>query len=78
MANRSECRKILFLLTDADGYNVTNMKFLQSIADREGIKIVAIGMGKTKVKECFRSAENVSNVSDLTSTAFNKLLKELK
>ena len=78
LANRSECRKILFLLTDADGYKVNNMKFLQSIADREGIKIVAIGIGNTQVKECFRSAENVRNVSDLTSTAFNKLLKELK
>jgi uncharacterized protein YegL len=71
-------RKILFLLTDANGYNTTNMKFLQSIADREGIKIIAIGIGRTDVKECFRSAENVRNVGDLTSTAFNKLLKEIK
>jgi cobalamin biosynthesis protein CobT len=78
LASRDESRKILFLLTDANGYNTTNMKFLQAIADREGIKVVAIGIGNTQVKECFRSAENVRNVSDLTSTAFNKLLKELK
>ena len=78
LAGRSEVRKILFLLTDANGYNTTNMKFLQSIADREGIKIIAIGIGRTDVKECFRSAENVRNVGDLTSTAFNKLLKEIK
>ena len=63
---------------DANGYNTANMKFLQSIADREGIKIVAIGIGQTQVKECFRSAENVRNVGDLTSASFNKLLKELQ
>jgi cobalamin biosynthesis protein CobT len=78
LASRSEFRKILFLLTDANGYNITNMKFLQSVADREGIKIVAIGIGNTDVKECFRSAENVRSVGDLTSTSFNKLLKELQ
>ena len=43
-----------------------------------GIKLIAIGIGRTDVKECFRSSENVKSVNDLASATFNKLLKELQ
>jgi cobalamin biosynthesis protein CobT len=75
---RTEQRKILFLITDANGYNKTHMRHLQGVADRLGIKLVAIGIGRTDVKECFRSSENVNDVNDLASATFNKLLKELQ
>jgi cobalamin biosynthesis protein CobT len=75
---RTEQRKILFLITDANGYNKTHMRHLQNVADRLGIKLIAIGIGHTDVKECFRSGENVKSVNDLASATFNKLLKELK
>lgn len=78
LAKRTEQRKILFLLTDASGYNKPQMKHLQGIADKLGIKIVAIGIGKTDVKECFTTSENVKSVDDLASASFNKLLKELQ
>jgi thymidine kinase len=75
---REEQRKIMFILTDADGYNIEHMKHLQSVADKMRIKIVAIGIGNTNVKECFRSSDNVTNTNGLASASFNKLLKELK
>jgi len=71
-------RKILFLITDADGYCKAHMKHLQSVADKLGVKIVAIGIGRTTVDQCFTSGENVENVSGLASASFNKLLKELR
>ena len=78
LAMRDEQRKILFLLTDASGYNKEHMRHLQDLADRLKIKIIAIGIGRTDVKECFRSSENVTNVNGLASASFNKILKELK
>lgn len=71
-------RKILFLLTDADGYCKAHMRHLQSVADRLGVKIVAIGIGNTSVRDCFVSGEDVKDVSGLASASFNKLLKELR
>jgi len=71
-------RKILFLLTDADGYCKAHMRHLQSVADHLNVKIVAIGIGETRVRDCFTSGEDVKDVSGLASASFNKLLKELR
>jgi cobalamin biosynthesis protein CobT len=78
LSRQEEQRKILFLLTDADGYNVDRMKKVQSLANKLNIKVIAIGIGNTKVAKCFDVAENVKDVSGLASTSFNKLLKELR
>jgi len=78
LARREENRKILFLLTDADGYDKVHMQHLQGVADKLGIKIIAIGIGYTKVAQCFDNAQNVQNVEGLASASFNKLLKELR
>lgn len=78
LGKREETRKILFLLTDADGYKKEHMQHLQSLADKLNIKLIAIGIGSTKVQDCFTHAENVSDVNDLASASFNKLLKELR
>lgn len=78
LARQEEQRKILFLLTDADEYNIDRMKKVQDLADKLNVKIVAIGMGNTKVAKCFDVAENVTNVSGLASASFGKLLKELR
>jgi uncharacterized protein YegL len=78
LSKREEQRKILFFLTDADSYQKSHMVHLQGIADKLGIKIIAIGIGKTDVEQCFKIAQNVENVSDLADASFNKLLKELR
>ena len=78
LARRNEHRKVLFLITDADGYNTEHMSYLQRLADKVGVRIVAIGIGNTDVKLCFRSSDDVKNVNDLASVGFNKIIKEVK
>jgi len=75
---RPETRKVLFLITDASGYNPDNMRHIQLMADKHKIKLVAIGIGRTDVEQCFDNAQNVYSVDDLGSVAFSKLLKGLK
>jgi cobalamin biosynthesis protein CobT len=78
LSKRDEQRKILFFLTDADSYTMSHMIHVQNIADKLGIKIIAIGIGNTDVEQCFKIAQNVENVSDLADASFGKLLKELR
>jgi cobalamin biosynthesis protein CobT len=78
LSKRDEQRKILFFLTDADSYQKSHMVHLQGIADKLGIKIIAIGIGNTDVEQCFKIAQNVEKVSDLADASFGKLLKELR
>lgn len=78
LATRKQPRKVLFLLTDANGYNVPHMKYLQTVADKQNITLIAIGIGHTEVAQCFTHAENVLNITDLTSASLNKVLKVLK
>jgi cobalamin biosynthesis protein CobT len=78
LSKRDEQRKILFFLADADSYTKSHMVHLESIADKLGIKIIAIGIGDTRVEQCFKIAQNVENVNDLADASFAKLLKELR
>lgn len=78
LSQRDEQRKIVFLVTDAEGYTRSHMNYLQTLADKLRIKIIAIGIGNTKLKLCFKNSEDVRNINDLASTSFNKLLKELQ
>jgi cobalamin biosynthesis protein CobT len=78
LSKREEQRKILFFLTDADSYIKSHMVHIQSIADKLGIKIIAIGIGNTDVEQCFKIAQNVEDVNDLADASFGKLLKELR
>ena len=75
LALRPEHRRILFILTDAEGYVREHMQHLQKVADKLGVVIVAIGIQSLSVTRCFRNAVNVDNLQDLCKTAFNQLLK---
>lgn len=75
ISKRDEQRKIVFLLTDADGYNVTHMKHLQKVADSLNVTVIAIGIGNTDVTRCFVNSQNVANLDQLASSAFNQLLR---
>jgi cobalamin biosynthesis protein CobT len=77
LSRRTEARKILFLLTDAEAYIASHMKYLQDFADKRGINIVAIGIGDTEVGKCFRNAENVKSVRDIATKSFGNLLKAI-
>jgi len=78
LSQRQEKRKILFVLTDAEGYLPDHMKHLQSMADRVGITIVAIGIQSADVVRCFVNAVSVSDLSDLAGASFNQLLKAVR
>tara|TARA_R110000822_G_C15194970_1_gene481749 strand:- start:7 stop:825 length:819 start_codon:yes stop_codon:yes gene_type:complete len=78
IAKRPEARKILFLLTDADGYNRYHISHLQSIAKRCGVTVVAIGIGSADVEDIFDHAATVNDTRELASVAFNTLLKSLR
>jgi cobalamin biosynthesis protein CobT len=78
LSRREEKRKILFVLTDADGYQPEHMKHLQSLADRVGITIVAIGIMSREVVECFVNSASVNDLSGLAGASFNQLLKAVR
>ena len=78
LSKRTERRRILFLLTDAEGYDMNNMKHLQTVADKLKITIVAIGIGTNDAKQAFTNAAAVHNTDDLGSVAFTKLLAGIK
>ena len=75
ISHRQEHRRIVFILTDADGYNRGHMKHLQNFADSLGITLIAIGIGRTDVTNCFVNSQDVLDLSQLASTAFNQLLR---
>lgn len=78
ISQREENRKLLFVLTDADGYAVQQIKHLQTMADSLGVTIIAIGVGRTDVEKCFTNAENITDIKDLASASFNRLLKTVE
>lgn len=78
LAVRPEHRRILFIITDAEGYQRAHMEHLQKIADKVGVTIVAIGIQSYSVTRCFVNAVSVTDLSDLGKTAFNQLLKAVQ
>ena len=78
LAQRNEHRRILFILTDAEGYDKKHMDHLQRIADTVGITIVAIGIQSRDILRCFVNSASVRDLSDLGATAFNQLLKAVR
>ena len=78
LSRRSESRKILFLITDANGYTKEHMRHLQTLADKLGVVIIAIGIRADDVTDCFVNAVSVRDVSELASVAFNAMLKTVQ
>jgi len=78
ISKRPEHKKILFIVTDANGYDIDAMEHLQKVADKYNVRIIAIGIGNTPVKQCFRHAEDVHSLEDLGDVAFKQLLKGVK
>lgn len=78
ISRREESRKILFIVTDASGYREEHMKHLQSLADKVGVTIVAIGIQSRDVLDCFVNAVEVKDLSELAGASFNQLLKAVR
>ena len=75
---RPEGRKILFLLTDAQGYVKDHLIHLQTLADKLGIVIIAIGIATEEVTKVFVNATCVRDVSQLAEKSFNALLTTVR
>ena len=75
---RPEGRKILFLLTDAQGYVKDHLVHLQTLADKLGIVIIAIGIATEEVTKVFVNATCVRDVSQLAEKSFNALLTTVR
>lgn len=75
---RPEGRRVLILLTDADGYYRKHMQHLQSLADKVGVTIVAIGIESNDVLKCFTNAAVVKNLSDLGAATMGQMLRSIK
>jgi len=78
VAKRPEQRKILFLITDADSYQIEHIQHLDAVAKKLGVVIVAIGVGGADVTKCFTNAASVQTTAEVFTQSFNKLLNSLK
>lgn len=78
VAKRPEQRKILFVITDADSYQIEHIQHLDEVAKKLGVVIVAIGVGGADVTKCFTNAASVQTTAEVFTQSFNKLLNSLK
>jgi len=78
LSKRPDPKKVLFFLTDADGFDVENIQHLEDLAEKLGVKIVAVGIDSPDVTRAFKQAVNVRDVSDLGGASFRALLKTVR
>lgn len=78
LKTRPEKRKVMFFLTDSLSPDVSHMRHLDTVAEKLGIKLIAIGIQSDKVLQCHKHSVEVQNLAELGSASFNKLLKELQ
>jgi cobalamin biosynthesis protein CobT len=78
VVRQPETRKVVFMITDADSAIKSQMQYLENSAKKQGVVVVVIGIHCDEIADIFENAATVTDVSDLSSTAFNTLLKTLK
>jgi cobalamin biosynthesis protein CobT len=78
LSKRPEAKKILFILTDAQGFKKADVAQINATAKALGVTIVAVGIGDTEVEQLYTNAVNVQSIKDLAGQAFNALLKAIK
>jgi cobalamin biosynthesis protein CobT len=78
LRNQPEKKKFLFFLGDSESMNPEHMKFLDSLADKLGIKIIAIGVMSNETTKCFKHSIAVHSLGELSGAVFNKFLSTIK
>jgi len=76
LSKQDSKRKILFILTDAEAFEGPHIKHLDDLAERLGIKMVAVGIQTSDVV-VFKHHTTVMNLQGLGEQAFAKLLQTL-
>lgn len=74
---QKEKRKVLFVITDTEGFITPHVKHVQSVADRLGIVLVVIGLHAGSSLQYFTNSVNVKKISDLADVAFKQVIKSL-
>jgi len=77
ISKRKERRKVLFLVTDADDYDVGNANHLQALANNLGVIIVAICVGGD-ISKCYTHYVNAKSSAEVFGGSFSKLLHSIK
>ena len=78
LRNQPEAKKFLILLSDSESMNPDHMKYLDLLADKLGIKIIAIGIKSEETLKCFKHAIAVNDLSEMGGAVFNKFLSTLR
>jgi cobalamin biosynthesis protein CobT len=77
LSQRSEERKVLILITDADAFITGNHRQIEKLADKLGVVIIALCIGGD-ISKCYTHHANVKSAADLFSGAFDKLLTAIR
>jgi cobalamin biosynthesis protein CobT len=77
LSRRPEHRKVLIVVTDATKYQPDHIVYVQELAAKLGITIVAIGIGTRNIG-VFKHGVSIDDINGLASAAFNTLLKAIK
>jgi cobalamin biosynthesis protein CobT len=78
LRNQPERKKFLIILSDSESMHPEHMKYLDLLADKLGIKIIAIGIKSQETLKCFKHAIAVKDLSEMGGAVFNKFLSTLK
>jgi hypothetical protein len=78
LRNQPERKKFLIILSDSESMHPEHMKYLDLLADKLGIKIIAIGIKSQETLKCFKHAIAVKDLSEMGGAVFNKFLLTLK
>lgn len=79
LSRRPEARRILFVITDARGYNVEEMTIVRDLAVKHNIKMIAVGINAADdLDKVFPVSVNISSAKDLGDAAFRTLLNGVK
>lgn len=75
IAAQNTTRKVLFVLTDADGFNREGVKRIEANAEASGVTLIVIGI-KSNVS-VFKNSCSVHDLRQLASSAFATLVRNV-
>lgn len=77
VSRRPEQRKVLFFITDANGYEKDHIQHLERMAEKLGVILVVIGICSGSVDKVFTKSVSIYSASELSSTVFKQFIWRL-
>lgn len=78
LRKRPERKKIMFFMTDSGSVNYAHMERIDSVAERFGITLIAIGIETREVLGLYKHAVSINDLEDMASSTFSLMLKAIK